>query len=374
MCIIELMTNPTLHLYRGLPGSGKTTLALKTLDGLGTDGVRVNRDDLRTEVAGDKYHDGKPRRDVENKVTQIQEDRIVAGLRSGKTVIVDDTNLNVKAVNRLVALAIRYDAKIEVTSVNVPVEVAIQRNEARGGAGGRLVPEHVIRGMAERGYANGNLKDLLVDDANGRVYAVPQSTRGGVLLDAFNKDLDESNPVQGNKTVLVDCDGTLANNAHHAAYAFGRPNTKRDYGFFFRSIGDAPVNEAVRDLVNRYRDAGFTVFMLTGRSDEAAQPLIDFVKSSGANLSRIIAKRQGDFRPDYVFKAEVLEALTAEGLDVVAAIDDRPQSIRVWDSRGIHVDRVDYVDPVFDPDNLEPVPEPFVNTPHIAKIEVEYLG
>lgn len=373
-CIVSGMTNPTLHLFRGLPGSGKTTLALKALDSLGDNGVRINRDDLRTEIAGAEYHSGKPRNAVENAVTVLQEQRLIAALRSGKVVIVDDTNLNTKSVNRLIALAARHDAEIEVTSVDVPVDVAVQRNAARGAAGGRLVPEHVIRGMADRSYANGHLKDLLIDTVNGRAYAVAQSTRGGDVLEGFNELLESDNPIQGEEIVLVDCDGTLANNAHHAAYAFGRPDVKKDWGFFFRSISDAPVNAGVRDLVNRYRDAGFTVFMLTGRSDEAAQPLIDFVNASGANISRVIAKRQGDFRPDYVFKTEVLEALTAEGLRVVAAIDDRPRSIRVWDARGIHVDRVDYVDSTYDPDSEGPVPDPFVNTPHLERIEREHLA
>lgn len=360
--------NVKLIIFQGLPGSGKSTLAESLVKDSKGSLVRVNRDDIRLEIAGPRY--SKPIGKVEKVVTKLQTERIESALRSGKSVVSDDTNLNMKSVQSLQRIAVKFGAEIEVFQVNVPLDVALKRNRARGDSGGRFVPEEVIESMAAKAYADGELKELLLDNVNSRAYMVPKVTEGSVKLANYAHD----DPSAGDRVVLVDCDGTLANNAHHAAYAFGRPGEKKDYRFFFNSISDAPVNENVRALVNRYADAGFRVFMLTGRSDEAADQLIDFVKGSGAKISRIIAKREGDYRPDFVFKAEILESLQDEGLKVVAAIDDRPQSIRVWDQRGIHVDRVDYIDPKYDPDNPGPVPTPFVNTPHVDSIVREYLA
>lgn len=361
-----------LTIFQGLPGSGKSTQAENIVAQSNGNAIRVNRDDIRVEVAGPNY--SKPIGKVEKVVSKLQFERINAGLKAGKNVISDDTNLNTRTVQSLLREAKKFNAEVEVIQVDVPVEVALKRNKGRGDAGGRFVPEDVIRGMEERAYSDGKMKEILLDLVNDRAYMVARETDGGRKLDEFSEELASANPLAGDQVVLVDCDGTLANNAHHAAYAFGRPGEKKDYGFFFRSIKDAPVNGNVRDLVNRYVEDGIPVFMLTGRSDGSADELIEFVRNSGAKISRIIAKRAEDFRPDFVFKAEVLSALQDEGLKVVAAIDDRPQSIRVWGARGIHVDQVDYVDPVFDPDNNGPVPDPFVNTPHIERIEREHLG
>lgn len=364
--------NATMTIFQGLPGSGKSTEAEKLVQTSNGHAVRVNRDDIRVEVAGPNY--SRPIGKVEKVVTKLQMERLEAALKAGKNAISDDTNLNVRTVQGLLRLATKFDAEVIVHQVDVPLEVALKRNKLRGDAGGRFVPEEVIRGMADKAYDDGKMKELLLDRANDRAYMVSHETVGSRMIDGYSAELLEANPLSDNRVVLVDCDGTLANNAHHAAYAFKRDGEKRDYGFFFRSIKDAPVNANVRDLVNRYVDDGIPVFMLTGRSDQAASELIEFVRNSGAKISRVIAKRQEDFRPDFVFKAEVLADLQAEGLTVVAAIDDRPQSIRVWDARGIHVDRVDYVDAPYDPDNAGPVPDPFVNTPHVDSIVREYLA
>lgn len=144
-----------LTIYHGIPGSGKSTLAAArklTLEAAGHRVEIVNRDTLRTEVAGEEYHSGTPNGAVEKRVTALQEERIRAALASGAQVISDDTNLKPAVVNFLRSLATEAGVPVQHFFVDVPVKVALQRNRARGKAGGREVPFFVINGMAKSAY------------------------------------------------------------------------------------------------------------------------------------------------------------------------------------------------------------------------------
>jgi predicted kinase len=145
----------TFYMFHGLPGSGKSTLAealVKKLLAEGQDAQRVNRDDLRTLVAGDAYHSGTPQGWVETKVTAIQEEFITELLSKGVAVVSDDTNLKPAVVKNLRRLATAAGVAVVHIFVDVPVAVAQERNAKRGATGGRLVPPFVINKMAEHAY------------------------------------------------------------------------------------------------------------------------------------------------------------------------------------------------------------------------------
>lgn len=351
-----------LILTHGIPGSGKSTWAVKEVAQDPKNRVRVNRDDIRTALLGEEYHKGKPNQKAENRVTQVQQELIKNHFANGKTVYCDDTNINTSSVSTLAALAKEHGAEVEQQYFDTPVEECKKRNVTRGGAGGRLVPDHVIDGMAAKAYDDdGHIKEFIIGEK--RCFAVSRQTPGMKLLSSFNTEAEKNYPFKGKAVVFLDIDGTLANNNHHAAYAFGREGKKKDFPYFYKSIEHAPVNETVRNLANNMRNHdGLNIVVLTGRDDSHAKELLTFIKASDVKISRVITKREGDFRPDNEFKHEQLQRLKAEGLIPVHSIDDRPQSIAVWEQEGLMVSRVDFIDPIFNPHNREPMPEPTLNT------------
>lgn len=353
-----------LVITHGLPGSGKSTWAEQQVAESPETRIRVNRDDIRTIRFGAKYHkqDKYDKRD-ESEVTRIQQELLREGFRKGKTVYSDDTNLNQRLLPNLIKLARDYGAEIEQEYFNVPVEECKRRNHARGKAGGRLVPDFVIDGMAERGYsADGNIKEFIISDS-GSVWAVDRMTPGMKLIEDFNTRALEKYPFLGAACNVVDIDGTLANNARDADIAFGGPGKKKNFPHFYRSIKNAPVNGTVRDLANMMRDEDrINQLVMTGRSDECAEELLDFIERSGTKISMVMAKREGDFRSDSEYKPEALKMLQSRGLIVVHAIDDRPRSIAHWEKAGVLVSRVDYHEPVDPSTGPREYPEPFVDT------------
>ena len=118
---------------RGLPASGKTTFARKLQPGV----VRVNRDDLRRMLHGDRLYTQW----AESQVTTAQRAQVEALLRAKVDVCVDDTNLRAKTVREWAELAARFKATFEVHDfTDVPVDECVRRDADR--------PEHERVGEA----------------------------------------------------------------------------------------------------------------------------------------------------------------------------------------------------------------------------------
>ena len=133
---------PTVVLTRGLPGSGKTTLALAWVARDPEHRVRVNRDDLRAELFA---AEGLLSADEEAEVTRVQRQRTAAALQSGCSVVCDDTHLRERALAAWREFLAPYRVPVVVVDVPTDLDECIRRDRARGAAGGRLVGERVIR-------------------------------------------------------------------------------------------------------------------------------------------------------------------------------------------------------------------------------------
>lgn len=323
----------------GLPGSGKSTWAEEVRDGDPENVLVVERDQIRTELFGAKYHEGKPDGKSEAKVTVVQQERIKNGIRDGKTVIVSDTHSNPKAAKTNVELVRSYGAEPEFKYFDIPVEECKRRNKIRGDKGGRRVPDFVIDKMASKLYDDsGRMKEYVVGSQN-EVFLVPKTTQGSELLDKYNKKKEFENPFIDEAVVIVDVDGTLANNSADAERYLG--SGKRDFKSFFKAIGNAEPNQSVVELVTNMRKKdGLGIIVLTGRSDQYAKELLSFIDRSGIPVSRVYAKRQGDNRKDYDYKKEILDKIEQD-YSIVHAVDDRESSIAVFERRGVLVSRVD---------------------------------
>jgi tRNA uridine 5-carbamoylmethylation protein Kti12 len=140
-----------LIMMRGIPGSGKTTRALKILKELQDAGVlamRVSLDELRLMVFNqDKIYDKKREQRIVSTALML----IQHGLRDGYTVIVDATNTTGKSIRRyknFVAQRRKKNPKIEF--VIEDIEVSLSKAKRQNLQRERIVPEHVIEEMYER--------------------------------------------------------------------------------------------------------------------------------------------------------------------------------------------------------------------------------
>ena len=329
-----------LIVFVGLPGSGKSTFAAQEA-ARNPGSIIVNRDDMRTELAGEKYHNGNPNGKVEAEVTTVLKGRMIKKLREGGVVIDDNTNLNPRFLSPLIQTAKDYGAEVEVRMVDVSLAEAKRRNAKRGATGGRLVPEHVIDQMASKAYSgDGHIKDALI--GKEQVFFVDKVTNGMRTLNDYNHTLEQAFPILGKDIALLDIDGTLSFNHEALDRNLGslEPGQKKDWPAFYADYENSPVNTSVLNLVHKLRAQKITIFALTGRSDQHAGSTINFLNKAEAPISRLLMGRDGDYRGDYYVKNTALDALVTDGFSIVHSIDDRPSSIRAYEERGISVSRV----------------------------------
>lgn len=119
----------------GLPGSGKSTYLKRR-------GVNaISSDEIRHLIADDS-EDQSVHAQVFATIRYLIRQRIAAGR---VVTYVDATHLTRWERRPYVRLARKYGCEVEAIFFNVPVETCVRRNRRRG----RVVPEKVIRAMAE---------------------------------------------------------------------------------------------------------------------------------------------------------------------------------------------------------------------------------
>lgn len=130
----------TLYICLGLPGSGKSTVARRMVNEMPTL-VEVNRDAIREMLHGERAFNAVD----ESLTTKMRDMMIAQALLAGRSVICSDTNLH--TILYLSNLAAQFGAHVKVLDFVLSAETCIERDRARGAAGGRSVGAETILAM-----------------------------------------------------------------------------------------------------------------------------------------------------------------------------------------------------------------------------------
>lgn len=275
------MTEQTLTLTVGFPGSGKSTWALEQVKKYNV--VRVNRDSVRA-----MFGTGWGRNEAI--VTSVCHDAIQTLLNMGKSVICDDTNLNPKTVDSLQRLADAHNVPVVINDsfLSVPVEECIRRDAAR---------------------ANGVGKDVILEFYYRYWDAQPKPENTGLKT-----------------AVICDLDGTLCllpvGMKYPAAY-------DRDYR------GDR-VNPAVASLLTSLARAWEShpdtpeILLVSGRGDERRDQTEEWLTGHNVPFTTLRTRNRNDRRPDIIIKKEIYMNEIQGKWKVEYVIDDRPSVVRMW--------------------------------------------
>ena len=136
------MSQPTIYIMCGVPGSGKTYFAKHVLaDNPFRSRVYISSDDIREEICGDAADQSK-----NSEVFAIFYERAYEAAQNGDDVILDATFLTAKARKKCRARFKNLNCRFIAVQMNTPMEKARRRNEERD----RIVPEYVMDSMIER--------------------------------------------------------------------------------------------------------------------------------------------------------------------------------------------------------------------------------
>lgn len=135
----------------------------------------------------------------------------------------------------------------------------------------------------------------------------------------------------GNRAVIFDLDGTLANCQHRLHHVSGH---KKHWDAFFEGIpDDPPVYGVVSVLRAMARDNN--IVLTTGRPEKCREMTEEWLNKHVVPYDVLYMRADGDLRPDNITKAQIYEGIKQDGYDVYLAIDDRKSIVDLWRSLGI---------------------------------------
>lgn len=287
----------TLFITRGVPGSGKSTWSLDRARQ--DDTIRVNRDDIRFTLFG-TYWGGKVDEYV---VTDVENQMVESGLRAGRNVILDATNLHNKNLKTKLSLASRYGATVEFVDFPVSLATALERNASRE----RKVPERVITEMFRR-YKIGP-----------ELGALPKPPTPLPTFEAYVPD--KSLPM----AYIVDTDGTVANS----------DGVRNPYDTSRYHLDE--LREHVAWVVASLYDNEHKIIALSGRDAAFREVTEAWWRGQNVPFDEFHFRPKNDTRMDAIIKYELFREHIAPRFNVLGAFDDRPQVIRMWRTIGVPV-------------------------------------
>lgn len=288
----------TLHITRGLPGSGKTTFAEAWVAESPTTRTRVNRDDLRDMLFGARTG---LTFEQEQHVTSASHALVRAHLRRGLDVITDDTNLRPRYVRDWRKIAAQCGAGFEVHEMPATTDVAIERDADRE----HRVGADVIRHLAQKYVPAGKYLPVPPE-------AEPEALRAYVRPGK-------------SPAVIVDIDGTVALMGGRSPY----DTTTVDQDLPHADV--IAVVKALSEVVDR-------IVFLSGRDEECrelTQRWLNKHFDSRIYTWSLHMRPAGDRRRDSIVKAELFDEHVRDEYDVLVVLDDRRQVVDMWRSLGL---------------------------------------
>ncbi len=138
--------------------------------------------------------------------------------------------------------------------------------------------------------------------------------------------------------VIADLDGTLCDVSEVLHLVEGEG--ERDFHAFHAASADCPSVEGVVEAVRAAKSTGRGILVVTGREFIWRDLTLDWLAKYDIPYDELLMRIVGDYRPDHVIKAEMLDDLEKRGWTVTDAWEDRDDIADLWASRGITVHRV----------------------------------
>jgi len=275
-----------LIVLRGLPASGKSTLAKEMMEHDGNI-VRVNKDLLREMLYWNKFS-GKN----EGFIWEVE--RMIAKhfLDQDRNVIVDDTNLNPNTFGSWFQFAKDNGHKIEHIDIDTDWETCIRRDELR-------------------------------DKQVGR----------STIMDMAFMSKQVKGPEKG--FVIYDIDGTLADIEHRRHFV---QQDKKDWKSFFEGMAyDVPRDDILKQLEQDIKD-GYEILLVSGRPDNYRNITENWLKMYNLDIAytHLFMRKATDKRPDTDVKRDIYNKYL-KIYNIVKVVDDRPSVIRMWRDLGLNV-------------------------------------
>ena len=128
------------------------------------------------------------------------------------------------------------------------------------------------------------------------------------------------------RNIIFDIDGTLADPKDRLHFL-----EKKDWNSFYDAcLDDAPIHHVIyllQELKKNHR-----IIILTGRPERIKDKTLQWLKANNISFDEIYFRKNGDYRPDYEIKEEMLKTLNCS---IWFAVDDRKQVVDMFRKNNI---------------------------------------
>lgn len=305
----------------GIPACGKSTWSKEEVrkDPEGT--MRINRDDLRNMLSNYHFTDSN-----EKVVTTLKEQALVAGLKSGRNIIIDETNLNRRNFDDICDIIrnLNIDCMVMEKPFYVELDEAIARDNTRTGSA--HVSEEVVRRFWKK---SGGTQHKYYKP---RVEMITRKTEDDVAKSKpqFKSQLPEA--------IICDLDGTLSlfNVINRdGSVTVEHTNTHARSPYDASKCDQDSLNEQVAIVLEAMDKAGYQIVFCSGREDMYREQTNTFIKKHLDFEYKLFMRKSGDDRKDSIIKEEIYNNHIAPNYNVFLVLDDRKQVVNLWRKLGL---------------------------------------
>lgn len=131
--------------------------------------------------------------------------------------------------------------------------------------------------------------------------------------------------------VIFDLDGTLLD-GRAARRLLSGPT--RDVDAYHAAVAEAPPLAAVLAVHKAVTRRGFAVVVLTSRMERNRVRSVRWLNDNAIDADALFMRADGDLRDDYAVKGDLYQRIR-EHFNVVHALDDNPDVLRLWADLGV---------------------------------------
>lgn len=131
--------------------------------------------------------------------------------------------------------------------------------------------------------------------------------------------------------IIVDLDGTLADNSHRVHHITGE---KKDWKTYNSLIPNDRINDWCDTIVKKFFGP-WSVLLVTGRPESTRKDCEEWLRKYSVPYTQLLMRGSGDFRADWIVKEMIYQDEIKNKYQTLFVLDDRKTVVEMWRRNGL---------------------------------------